>query len=305
MELSQLRALVTLQELASLARVGEQLHLSPSAVFCQIRQLEEETGHKMYERVGKSLHLTGAGEMLAQHAQKILAAHDAAMLAIKAQARSRKEILRIGCGPHNSVRVIPYLVRAFLKAHPNSEVRVETSEDEALVRDVRLGVLDTALMGVPVGDKELCEEPLWSCEYVFALPPAALFPKRRPTLADLRDVPFIRFHRTASVDSHMKKIWSELGIEPNVVIENDQADSIKELVKLGLGIALLPLPAVDKEVKSGALRMRRPSRRLFYNYGMIYRQAGSPPRVVAHVREVAHQWKDWWPHASSVAPPIP
>src|SRR5579872_2486642 len=159
MEFSQLRALVALQELASLARVGEQLHLSPSAVFCQIRQLEEETGQKIYERVGKKLHLTGAGEMLAQHARKILDAHEAALRAIHEQAPSRKEMLRIGCGPHRSVRIAPYLLQTFVKTHPDSEVRLVTAEDQSLIRDVRIGVLDAILMSLPVGGKELCEEP--------------------------------------------------------------------------------------------------------------------------------------------------
>lgn len=304
MELSQLRALVSLQELASLARVGEQLHLSPSAVFCQIRQLEEETGHKMYERVGKTLHLTSAGQELALHAQKILASHDAALLALKAQSRRREGILRLGCGPHNSARIAPYLLQAFLQVHPGFEVRLETAEDEFLVRDVRLGVLDAAMMGLPTNDEELGEDPLWSYEYVFALPRTGLIAKRMPTLADIRQAPFIRFHRTALVDSHLKRLWFELGFEPNVVIENDQVDSIKVLVRLGFGVTLLPLPAVDDEVKSGSLRMVRMRRPVFHNYGLIYRRAGSVPKVVADLRTVAHDWKHWWPHAASVQPPI-
>src|SRR5574340_1313043 len=55
MEMSQLRSILALKDLASFARAGEQLHLSPPAVFGQIRQLEDELGEKLYERIGKRL----------------------------------------------------------------------------------------------------------------------------------------------------------------------------------------------------------------------------------------------------------
>ena len=106
--------MLALQEVASLARAGEQLHLSPSAVFCQIRQLEDEIGQKLYDRLGKKLHLTGTGELLAQHARKILGAHDAALQEVREQSATRKELLRIGCGPHGSVRIAPFLLAAVL-----------------------------------------------------------------------------------------------------------------------------------------------------------------------------------------------
>ena len=53
MELAHLGRSVALRELASLARAGDRLHLSPSAVFCQIRQLEDELGQKLYERISE------------------------------------------------------------------------------------------------------------------------------------------------------------------------------------------------------------------------------------------------------------
>ena len=60
MEVSQLRALLALRDLASFTRAGEQLHLSPPAVFGQIRQLEDQIGLRVYERIGKRLLLTRA-----------------------------------------------------------------------------------------------------------------------------------------------------------------------------------------------------------------------------------------------------
>jgi len=304
MELSQLKAILALQELASLARAGEQLHLSASAVFCQIRQLEDEIGQKVYEHVGRKLLLTGTGELLARHARKILSAHDAAVTAITEQGSTRKELLRIGCGPHGSVRIAPFLLRAFANRHPHSELRLVSSDDQSLLREVRTGLLDAILMTLPVHDKDLAEEPLWSYENVFVLPPPRRLGRRIRGLADLKDLPFILYRRSVVIDPALREMFTGLGFTPNIVMENDEVDSIKEMVRLGFGITMLPMWSVGGETKKGGLRILRPQRKQFYNYGLIYRSVEYRPRVLAHLQEVAHRWPEWWPHAAHVAPPV-
>ena len=303
MEISQLRAIVALRELASLARAGEQLHLSPSAVFCQIRQLEDEIGQKLYERIGRNLRLTSTGELLAGYAVKIVKGHDTAVAALKERSATRRELLRIGCGPHSSLRVIPHLLRAFVNRYPGTEVRLVTGDDQSLLRETRMGVLDAILMSLPVNDSELREEPLWSYENVFVLPPAksGLFP--RATIDDVKGAPFILYRRAVVIDAAYRRLCQDLKFEPNVVMENDEPDSIKELVKLGFGITLLPLWSVADESRKGALRIVRPPKPQFYNYGLLYRNSDYQPNLLTALRTVAHQWSEWWPLAKHVSPP--
>jgi DNA-binding transcriptional LysR family regulator len=304
MEFSQLRAILALRELASLAKAGERLHLSPSAVFCQIRQLEDELGQKLYERIGNRLRLTKTGEMLAQHAAKLLSTHDAAINALKEQSTSRRELLRIGCGPHSSQRVIPHLLREFLRQHPATEVRLTTAGDQSLLGDARMGLLDAIFMSLPVSDGDLCEEPLWSYEMVFVLPPAKLGMLPKAIIADLRQAPFIMYRRAVVIDAAYQQLCRDLGFEMNVVMENDEQDSIKELVKLGLGITFLPLWSVAEEKQKGALRILRVPQPQFHNYGVLYRKADYYPKVLSSLLEVAHQWDTWWPVAKHVSQPL-
>jgi DNA-binding transcriptional LysR family regulator len=305
MEFSQLRAILALRELASLAKAGEQLHLSPSAVFCQIRQLEDELGQKLYERIGNRLRLTGTGELLAQYAGKLVALHNAAVSSLQEQSKSRRELLRIGCGPHSSQWVIPHLLRAFMKQYPTTDLRLATSDDQGLLRDVRLGLLDAIFMSLPVGDSELSEEPLWSYEMVLVLPPASSGLFVNPKLDDLRQAPFIMYRRAVVIDAAYQQLCRDLGFEMNVVMENDEQDSIKELVKLGLGITFLPLWSVADEKRKGALRTLPAPKPQFHNYGLLFRKADYYPRVLSSLLEVAHEWNEWWPVAKHVSPPIP
>jgi DNA-binding transcriptional LysR family regulator len=301
-EICQLKAVLALRDLASLTKAAKLLHLSPSAVFCQIRQLEEEFGLKLYEHAGKRLHLTDFGRLLAKQAQEIMQTHDAALDLLRQSTASPKPVLRIGCGPHGSVRIMPYLLRAFLAAQPNTEIRLTTS-DETMFEDLRLGALDAIVAVVPVDDAELRGEPLWSFEQVVVLPVEGTGPGTAVTAADLRQYPFILYRRTAVAESIFVDLCRKLGFEPNIVMENDEVDSIKELVKMGIGATFLPYWSVGDEVSKGTLRVLRvPLPRS--TYGLVYRHGGFQPQTIDVLREVAHRWQEWWPMAPYVEPSL-
>jgi DNA-binding transcriptional LysR family regulator len=303
MEISQLKALVALRETESLAKVGEKLHLSPSAIFCQIRQLEDELGKKLYERFGKRLQLTETGERVAEYGRKILETHDAAVDAAKGAAGLTRGLVRIGCGPHSSHRVAPPLIKAFLSEYPNTEVRVVTSGDESLLRDLKRGFLDVVMLTLPVGDAALVEEPLFSYSMVFVLPPSS--DGRKPAgIAEIRDRPFILYRRAVLIDAILQQAFRELSFVPKVLIENDEPDSIIEFVRLGVGIAILPAWSVADEARCGTLRIQRLRTHHLHNYGLLWRTSGYQPKVLNSLIESARRWREWWPLARFVSDPV-
>jgi DNA-binding transcriptional LysR family regulator len=300
MELSQLRALLALKETCSLAKAGEYLHLSSSAVFSKIRQLEDETGQKLYERIGRRLELTDVGRLLAERAASMVKAHDAALEQVRETGGQGRATLRLGSGPHSSMRIVPALLQAFLAAYPRTDVRFHTSDDQALLRDLRIGLLDAVLMTLPVDDAELGEIPLWRYEMVFVLPPAKKPDNKRLKLEDLRSRPFILYRRSPAIDAAVRQFCRSSGFDPNVVMENDQPDSIKAMVQLGLGIAVLPYWSVGDDCKRGALRILRPQVRQLQPYGVLYRRSEYRPKVLDAFVQVARQWGTWWPLAPYV-----
>lgn len=302
MEMSQLRAILALKELASFAKAGEHLHRSPPAVFGQIRQLEEEIGQRLYERVGKRLELTDAGRMLADYACTILEAHDEAISTLTGNTGGAG-VIRIGCGPHSSLRILPQLLRAFLKKNPSVEVRLVTGDDPPLLKDLQAGSLDAVFMSLPVDNPELGQEALWEYEMVLVTPPARLRGGgKRPDLAELESMPFILYRRQILIDGAIRSLCAEIGLKPNIVMENDEPDSIKALVKLGIGITVLPLWSVADEVRRGALQILRPKTRQLCQYGILYRKSGYRPRVLASLIAVAREWPQWWTMARHVMP---
>ena len=303
MEISQVKAIIALREMESLARVGEKLHLSPSAIFCQIRQLEDELGQKLYERFGKRLQLTEIGDLVAEYGKKLLDAHEATIDAVKGVSGLKRGLVRIGCGPHTSQRIAPPLVKEFLTHHPKTEVRLLTSDDQSLLGDLKRGFLDVVLMSLPVGDADFIEEPLWSYHLAFVVPPARAKAKRFD-LDDFRDEPFILYRRTVLIDIVLQQVFREFHIEPRITIENDEPDSIKEMVRLGLGITILPVWSIADDVERGTLRSCTIDSGHGYNYGLLRRSGGYQPRALTAFLDIARNWRDWWPLAHCVAEPV-
>ncbi len=245
-----------------------------------------------------------ARETLARYAARILSARDEALESVCKDAGARRELLRRGRGPHGSLRVAPPLLRAFLADHPATGVRLVTAGDPGLLRDARAGILDVILMSLPVNDSELVEEPLWSYEMVLIFPPTAKRGGRKPSLASLGPEPFIPYRRTVVIDSAFRRLCADLGFEPNAVMENDEPDSIRELVKLGLGVSFLPRWSAGEDVRRGTVQVLRPLRPQVYNYGQLHRRADFEPAVLSGLRTVAHAWRKWWPLAPYVNPPL-
>jgi DNA-binding transcriptional LysR family regulator len=299
-ELSQLRALRAIAEVGNFGKAGERLHLSPPAVFEQVRRLETEVGEKVYQRAGRKLALTDAGRLINDYARRILQEHDAALVALKELGGVQRGALRLGCGPHASVSVVPHLFRAFLAKHPNVELRLVTGPDSMLFEELHASRVDVLLMSLPVQHAAVEQIPLWRCEMVFVAAPGD---EASEDPSELSRRPFILYQRACVIEDAIRRFCVEAGFEPMLVMHNDQADSIKELVKLGLGISLLPLWTVSQEMRDGTLRIfRLPQRHLFAETGLIYRRSMHVPAVVRAVVETAQDWRGWLPSASDVLP---
>lgn len=303
MELSQLRAMQALAELRSFTLAAQRLHLSPPAVFSQIKQLEARLGGRLYEKSGRTLVLTPKGKLLAEHANRIVSAHDLAFEEITGGATSRREVLRLGAGPCGAVRIVPHLLRAYLGAHPGVEARLAAGEEQDLLRQVHAGTLDAVLLTLPTGDLSLEEYPLWSYDLVFVLPPRDYKEwHSSPELRRLADKPFILYRRPVMVEQSVRRLCLAAGFAPHVTMESDNPAAIAELVKLGLGYAVLPMWTVGEDLARRELSLPGAELSATHQYGLICRPGYLGTRAGVGLRKVAAEWFAWWPLARFVQP---
>jgi DNA-binding transcriptional LysR family regulator len=300
MEISNFRAVWALREFGNLTAAGKHLGLSTSTIFSQIRQLEEEIGQKLYEQIGKTLRFTNAGELLTEYAAQIVQMHDTAVVSVQEQGISKRRVVRIGCGSYSSVKFIPNLLRALIVVQPNTDVRVITSDDQALLRDLGLGILDAVFMSLSPSAADLIAEPLWRYEMVLVTPPRSGEGGRNNGSSNFRHLPLILSQPAMVREIGFPQCCPELELESRIIIENTELGSIKQLVKLGLGLTILPNWSVVEEESKGLLTVAHLTKPRFHNYGAVYRQSGYRPKALDDLLAVARQWRDWWPLAASV-----
>src|SRR6267143_3180700 len=130
-------------------------------------------------------------------------------------------------------------------------------------------------MNLPVDAAGLVQDPLWRYEMVFVVPPDDPAASQGTISgSELSARPFILYQRSVVIELAIREFCVAVGFEPKVVMQNEQADSSKELIKLGLGISLLPLWSVSEDVRRGKLRtLRLKDRHLFHQMGLVHRKS--------------------------------
>lgn len=142
-DIDALRTMVTGVDLGSFARAAVQLGRSQSAVSMQLKRLEEQAGHVLFERQGRGLALTEAGDALLAYGRRIVELHDEAAAALGASIPTAS--IRMGLPQDFCEDVMPVAVSRFARKRPDVHVEVRAGRNYALEEEVNLGKLDMAI----------------------------------------------------------------------------------------------------------------------------------------------------------------
>lgn len=258
MELRQLEAFVTVARRASFTRAAEELHLTQPAVTRQIAALEGELGVLLFDRLGKTIQLTGAGETLLGYAEPILRLADEAHAALEEQVAGRTGRIAIGAASTLATYVLPPLLTRFRQEHSGIELSLRTGLSSQVRELVRSGSVDLGLVtseGEPgEGVGGLLSEPLGVYETVLVVPPGhRLQHLARVTPADLSGEPLLAMATGTNLRTYAEHVLADAGVAPKVTMELDSVEAIKRMVEAGLGVSLLPRVAISTEVGAGRL----------------------------------------------------
>ncbi|WP_246270211.1 LysR substrate-binding domain-containing protein [Hongsoonwoonella zoysiae] len=144
LDMDVLRTFVAGIELGSFARAAERVGRSPSAVSLQLRKLEEQVGQTLFEKKGRGLALTEAGEILLGYARRMLDLNDEARTALSGLS-ALEGWVRIGIPQDFAETWLPDLLARFQRAHPKTRVEARVDRGTHLVEAVDTGTLDLAL----------------------------------------------------------------------------------------------------------------------------------------------------------------
>ncbi|MDE2148745.1 MAG: LysR family transcriptional regulator [Gammaproteobacteria bacterium] len=251
--LRQLEVFVEAARSLNLSRAAETLHLTQPAVSMQIRQLEDNVGLPLFERIGRGRRLTEAGERLLLHASRLLGeVRDAeqAMQALKGLAGGRVTVGLVSTAEYFA----PKLLAEFSRRHPAVDVRFLVGNREALVRLLRDADIDIAVMGRPPPEVETASEPLAGNPHVLvASGRHPLVGRRHIDLHSLRGEAFLMREAGSGTRLMMEELFRTHLLRPLKLITLGSNETIKQAVIAGLGISLLSLHALGLELRAGEI----------------------------------------------------
>jgi DNA-binding transcriptional LysR family regulator len=291
MDIKEVRSLLALAETTNITRTAERLNLSPSAIFKQLRLLEEELGVKLYEKTGRTLRITQAAEVLLPHLRGLLTQHEAALGALEEWKGLRSGTLRIGTGPTFCNYVLPALLETYRRQFPAIEPFIEAGHSAPILDSLRKGLLDVAfLLAAGMHDSpDLHVEASW--EFEIALVTGSPRKPRRCHLRDLAAEPFILYKPGAVFERLIDGYFAEHKFEPRVVMRFDNAEGIKTMLRMGRGLTMLPQWMVEAEVERkqfSLVRLHEPP--LTTRLAMITRKSSFRPAPVSSFIEMARAW---------------
>lgn len=251
--LRQLRVFESAARHLSLTRAAEELHLTPPAVSIQVRQLEGHAGVALFERSGRGLKLTQAGEAVLAHTREVLAqirGAEEAIADIETLGRGRLDVAVINAGDH----FFPWLVAAFRKDHPGISVRITVQNRDELLARLAVHAVDLAVMSHPPSEPGFTATAFAPHPHVIVAAPAhPLAARRRVPLASLAGESLLTREPGSATRLAMDQAFAEGGVVANVAMEIASNETIKQAVAAGLGIGFLSAHAVLNEVERGTL----------------------------------------------------
>lgn len=240
----------------SFSRAAQALHLTQPAVSMQIRQLEHFAGVPLFERSGRRLHLTDAGEELLVHARAVLRAledADEAFAAMKGLRGGRVRLAVVSTAKYFA----PKLIARFTRTHPDVKIRLQVDNREAVVRTLAANDVDLALMGRPPEEIDLIAEPFADHPLVIIAPPDHPLAGRRVPIEALGSETFLVREMGSGTRSAMERFFQERGVTLQVGMEMPSNETIKQAVMAGLGLSFISLHTIALELSTHSLELVR------------------------------------------------
>ena len=253
LEVRHLKLVRAVAALGGLTSASRELHLTQSALSHQLRDVETRLGTPLFLRVGKRMVLTTAGERLLRSADEILGTLERTEDAIRGLAGGQRGRLRVTLGGYTEFNWLPPALKAFRAACPNVELQIVAGGNGHVAELLITGVIDVGIVNHPVDDARLLVRPLFEDEVVVITPPGhPLASKRFVEPKDFVDQTLLL---DAPPDEHAiyQRVLAPAGVSPDRIQVVPQTGAIVELVKAGLGIALIARWAVEPLVRAGVL----------------------------------------------------
>ncbi len=272
MDLNQLWIFYNVARHKSFSLAAEKLFVTQPLTSTKVKQLENAYKIKLFERSGKKIKLTYAGEILLSYAEKIFNTVKEADNHMEDMKEIKFGILKISAGLTLGTYYLPPLLAAFRNKYPNIEIHMKVKNKSEVVEDILSFRDDLGFVGYMEPNEKLVITPLWEEELVLIVSSSHEFARLKSVpLSKLNGQPFILREKGSGTRELVEEKLNKEQVSVNAVMELGSHEAIKRAVEVGLGISIIPTCAVKREVDAGPLKIiRLTKKKIFLKYYMIY-----------------------------------
>lgn len=280
----QLITFAAVAEHRNISRAAVALHLSQPAVSGQLRQLQDEFGEPLYQRDGRGVRLTPAGEQLASYAARLRDTWRQAHAYRDALRGLEQGTLRIGASTTPASYLLPYLIADFHRRYP--DVSLHTADGNTTEIVGALDSVDVAMIEGPVGADLPPDTAVhaWREDEIVAIMPrshplAHASDGKPADLATLSAHPLVLREAGSGVRQIVERAFARAGVPMRVALEIAGVEGVKEAVRAGMGIGFVSAMSMRHEGGALCLLSLGP-KPLTRRLSILVPHASAPSRVV-------------------------
>jgi DNA-binding transcriptional LysR family regulator len=256
-QLHQLKYMVSVAEEGRFTRAAARLGVAQPSVSSAISALEQELGAPLFHRARNEVVLTGAGEAFLPWARQVLADCEAGTAAVRDLMGLQRGRLSIGATPSLTTNLLPPVLAAFHSEHPGLELTVHEAGSQDLVRRLEEGVIDLAVVILPVNRPWIETSPLTEEELVLAVRPGHPLAERRAIpVSELDGVPLVMFKDGYDLREATMDACRRAGFTPVMAVSGLEMDGALALAGAGVAAAVVPESVVGPASALRAVRFR-------------------------------------------------
>lgn len=247
----QLQIFQAVYRLRSYSKAAESIGLTQPAVSAQIKQLEQSLGQSLFEYTGRFLHVTVAGESVAQTINQIFDQLNRLEMQLSDLSGSLRGELRINM-VSSMQYVMPWLLSRFAQIHPDIQVRLHVVNRDRAIESLKQQQSDLAVLSMIRSEKELSFLPFLANQLIAVVPAEHKFAKERGLSPEqLLSEPLLVREMGSGTRKVVDEYYTQVRVSPYRLLELGSLEAIKAGLEQNMGVSILPWVSVKKELEQG------------------------------------------------------
>ncbi len=251
MDTHSIKVFLAVAEYESFSLASEKLHLTQPAVSKRIAQLEEQLGHRLLDRMARSVSLTEAGKLLLPYAKQILSSIDETQQAMNDLSGETSGQLRLAISHHIGLHRLPGVLKSYVAKYPKVCINIEFMDSEVAYEGIQHAKFDIAVNTLaPQSQSSIIDRQIWHDPLVLTIsrdhPLAA---RTQVDMALLGKYPAVLPGMSTYTGRMIKQLFDEKDVTLNASMATNYLETVKMMVSVGLGWSLLPKTMVDDSVR--------------------------------------------------------